>query len=91
MKRSEEESVIIPGSGNVFADLGLPNPEERLAKARLASRILNVIGARGWGSEQVAEVLSLSEAEVSRLQVGVLKGFSVAGLMRLLDLVERGA
>jgi len=34
------------GSGNVFADLGLPNPEERLAKAGLAFRIAGVIRAR---------------------------------------------
>ena len=27
------------GSGNVFADLGLPDPEERLAKAEIAFRI----------------------------------------------------
>ena len=77
MRRSEDESVITPGSGNVFADLGLPDPEERLAKARLASRILDAVEVHGWGLEQVAEGLSLSEAEVSRLLVGRLKGFSV--------------
>ena len=31
-----EEITITRGSGNVFAYLGLPNPQERLAKARLA-------------------------------------------------------
>jgi len=52
MRRSEGESVITPGSGNVFADLGLPDPEQRLAKARLASRILDAVEARHWGPEQ---------------------------------------
>lgn len=88
MKQSEGESVIIPGSGNVFADLGLPNPEERLAKARLASRILDAVEARGWTSEQVSEALSLSEVEVSRLLVGRLKDFSVEQLTGLLTVVE---
>jgi hypothetical protein len=34
------------GSGNVFADIGLLNPEERLAKADLAIRIDEAIRAR---------------------------------------------
>lgn len=91
MGKSEEENVIIRGSGNVFADLGLANPEERLAKARLASRILDDLEARGLGLEQAAEALSLSEAEAARLVAGRLKGFSVAELTRLLEVVERGA
>ena len=41
-KRIEVEE----GSGNVFADIGLPNPEERLAKADLAIRISEAF-ARG--------------------------------------------
>jgi len=60
MGKSADENVITLGSGNVFADLGLGNPEERLAKARLASRIQDGLEARGWGPEQAAEVLSLS-------------------------------
>ena len=35
------------GSGNVFADLGLPNAEEMLAMAELAQKITAVIGAAG--------------------------------------------
>lgn len=88
MGRIEDESVITPGSSNVFADLGLPDPEERLAKARLASRIVDAVEVRGWTSEQVAEALALSEAEVSRLLVGRLKGFSVERLTGLLMVVE---
>ena len=33
------------GSGNVFADIGLPNPEDRLAKADLAIRITEAVRA----------------------------------------------
>src|SRR5271154_383481 len=45
------------GSGNVFADLGLPNPEESLAKAELASRIGEVIRQRRLTQAAAAEVL----------------------------------
>jgi len=91
MGKSEDENVIIRGSGNVFADLGLEDPEERLAKARLASRIQDGLEARGWEPGQVAEALSLSEAAASRLVVGRLKSFSVADLTKLLAVVEREA
>jgi len=91
MGKSEDVEEFIRGSGNVFADLGLADPEERLLKARLASRIVDELETRGWSPEQAAEALSLSEAEVSRLVAGRLKGFSVANLTRLLALVERGA
>jgi len=86
--KREDDTDVTEGSGNVFVDLGLPDPEERLAKARLASRILDAIEARGWTTEQVPEALSLSEAEVSRLLAGRLKGFSVERLTGLLTVVE---
>ena len=37
----------ILGSGNVFADLGLPRAEGALAKAELAQKITAMMGARG--------------------------------------------
>lgn len=79
---------ITEGSGNVFADLGLPDPEVRLMKARLAGRIQDAIEARGWTEAQAAEALSLSEADVSRLVRGVLRSFSVAQLTDFLAVVE---
>ncbi|HRP46950.1 MAG TPA: XRE family transcriptional regulator [Trueperaceae bacterium] len=88
MSKCADEQMITLSSGNVFADLGLPEPEERLAKARLASRIQDAIEAHGWAPEQVPEALSLSEAEVSRLAAGRLKAFSVERLTGLLKVVE---
>ncbi len=87
---SSDVSITV-GSGNVFADLGLSNPEERLVKSRLASRIQDGVEARGWALEQAAEALSLSEEEASRLAHGRLRGFGLSELMRLLAFVERGA
>lgn len=88
MSNCADEQMITLSSGNVFADLGLPEPEERLVKARLASRILDGLEARGLGPERVAEALSLSEAEAARLVAGRLKAFSVERLTGLLAAVE---
>jgi predicted XRE-type DNA-binding protein len=76
------------GSGNVFADLDLPNPEERLLKARLASLIYDAIEHRGWTQVYTAEVLGISQPDVSDISRGRLKNFSVERLLYFLSKLE---
>ncbi len=77
------------GSGNVFADIGLPNPEERLAKADLAIRITEAIRARRLTQTQAARVLKIDQPKISRLLRGQLSGFSTERLMHFLTLLGR--
>jgi predicted XRE-type DNA-binding protein len=77
------------GSGNVFADLGLPNPEERLAKAGLAFRIAGVIRARRLTQATAARILKIDQPKISRLLRGQLSGFSTERLMQFLTLLGR--
>ena len=72
------------GSGNVFADMGLPNPEERLVKSKLARLINQNIKQRGWTQEHTAEVLGITQPKVSDMNRGRLKHFSVERLMNFL-------
>jgi predicted XRE-type DNA-binding protein len=71
-------------SGNVFADLGLPNPEEALAKAELAQKIIPLIRERGLTQVQAAKLLGVDQPKVSALIRGHLTGFSLERLMRFL-------
>jgi predicted XRE-type DNA-binding protein len=71
-------------SGNVFADLGLPNPEEALAKAELANKIIVLIQARRLTQAQAAKLLGVDQPKVSALLRGNLTGFSLERLMRFL-------
>ena len=73
------------GSGNVFADLGLPNPEERKLKAHLAGIIYEIIEMRGWTQQHAAEVLGVSQPDVSKMTRGILKDFSVERLLYFLS------
>ncbi|MEZ4630494.1 MAG: XRE family transcriptional regulator [Deinococcales bacterium] len=57
---SEERIDFEIGSGNVFADLGLPNPEERLLKVCLASMIYDIIQTHQWTQHEAAKVLGVS-------------------------------
>ena len=86
---TETQEAIITSSGNVFADLGLPNPEERLLKSRLASMIYDVIEARGWTQKHVAEVLGITQPDISHIVNGKLKNFSTERLMYFLSKLDQ--
>src|SRR5215813_1936498 len=78
-----DDNTIIRSSGNVFADLGLPDADSRLLKARVLAVINDTIESQGLGSQKaVADVLGIAQPDVSKLLRGRLSGFS---LERLLD------
>jgi len=75
---------VTRSSGNVFADLGLPNPEERLAKAELALAIARAIKERGLTQRAAAELMGIDQPKVSHLLRGRLAEFSTERLMSFL-------
>lgn len=83
MKRPERITV---GSGNVFTDLGVANPEQALLKSRLAAEISEIIVAMGLLNDQakVAHILGTDQPKVSKLLRGRLKDFSEQRLMKFL-------
>lgn len=84
-----KKTRIEESSGNVFADIGLANPEERLAKADLAMRISETIRARRLTQNRAADILKIDQPKISRLLRGQLSGFSTERLMRFLILLGR--
>ncbi len=84
---TSEEIPVTVGSGNVFADIGVPNPEEALLKAQLTYRLNQVIEQRGLTQVATAEILGIDQPKVSALRVGRLRGFSVDRLIRFLTLL----
>ena len=77
------------GSGNVFADLGLPNAEEMLAKAELAQKITAILTRRRLTQAEAAKLLGVDQPKVSALKRGRLSGFSLERLVRFLILLGR--
>jgi predicted XRE-type DNA-binding protein len=77
------------GSGNVFADLGLPNPQERLTKAILATQISNLIEEYGLTQRQAAARLGIDQPKISYILNGRLRGFSTDRLMSFLNALDR--
>lgn len=73
-----------PSSGNVFADLNLPQADDLLAKAELAAKIIAEIERQRMTQTQAAAVLGIDQPKISALKQGKLSGFSIERLMRLL-------
>ncbi len=77
-------------SGNVFADLGVDNPEEMLAKAKLALTILDAIEQRGLTQQQAAELLETDRTNISKLKRGnELRKFTFDRLLSWLTKLDR--
>ena len=74
----------IESSGNVFADLGLPNPEQELLKAQLTLQIYRIIKQRHLTQTQAGEVLGIKQPHVSALMRNRAGNFSVGRLMEFL-------
>lgn len=71
-----------PGSGNVFADAGLANPQEALAKAEIARHINKLIAERGLSQAEAGGILGVDQSRISALSKGRLTVFSLEKMMQ---------
>ena len=78
------DTAVERGSGNVFADLGLPDADAHLVKSELVSRIDDIIRKRAITQTEAARLLGLSQPDVSRLLRGDFREYSLERLFRLL-------
>jgi len=79
------------GSGNVFADMGLPDAEDRLAKAELARIVRGIVRdrkAEGWTQARAAKVLGIAAPDMSDLMRGKLARFSQERLEQFLTRLD---
>lgn len=76
-------------SGNVYADLGLPDAEEMLIKAQLAVKIGDIIKKRKLTQKEAAKLMGLSQAKVSDMGRGRFRGISQAKMLECLAKLGR--
>jgi predicted XRE-type DNA-binding protein len=81
MKRRTEYEL---GSGNVFADIGLPNADEHLIKAQLVHKIDMLMKERKLKQAEAAALFGVKQPDVSKMLRGDFRQFSVERLMRFL-------
>jgi predicted XRE-type DNA-binding protein len=88
-KTRKRAARVAEGSGNVFADLGLPNPEQELLKARLTLQIYTILKDRGITQVEIAKILGVRQPQVSLLMRNRAGSFSVGRLMEFLTALRQ--
>jgi predicted XRE-type DNA-binding protein len=83
------DTEIRGGGTNVFADLKLPDAQGHLVKAQLVSRIMEIMKARKLTQTAVAEVVGISQPDVSNLIRGRFRGYSIDRLMSFLIALDQ--
>jgi predicted XRE-type DNA-binding protein len=80
---------LVHGSGNVFRDLGLPNPEAEQLKAILAAKIIAVLDMQNITVRRAKEMTNFAEADFSRLRQAKLRRVSIDRLMAMVDRLDQ--
>ncbi len=81
-----EEIELYEGSGNVFADIGLPDPDGRLVRAQIGVEVLKILQSRKLKQREIADLLGIKQAEVSHLMNGHFNRFTTD---KFLDFLKR--
>lgn len=80
---------IEESTGNVYADIGTADADEMLVKAKLMTKIAEIIDARDWTQQQAATVLGIPRPKLSNMLRGQFRGVSEARLMECLAVLGR--
>ena len=82
---SKDIKVYEDGSENVFADIGVRDPEDSLVRAKLAKQIVEIIEKKGLRQSEIADILGVDQSKVSKLVRGRISGFTSDRLLRFLN------
>lgn len=85
---STSETIEL-GSRNVFADLGLPDPDERQLRVQLAMRLNDLLKAEGLTQAAAAKLLGIAQPHISELKNYKLSRFSSERLLHYITLLNR--
>ncbi len=80
---------VYEGSTNIFAEIGVPEPETHLLKAKFVAEILRMVRKRQLTQSAAGELMGISQPEVSRLFRGHFREYSVERLMGFLTAFDR--
>ena len=88
-KRTQTGIEYETGSGNIFADLELPNADEKHTRAMLAVQIFQILEKRNIKKQKdVAELLGIDKSEASKLMNAEFTRFSQERLIEFLNKLD---
>ena len=88
-KTTKRVAHVTESSGNVFADLDLPNAEQELLKAQLTLQIYTIVKDSGMTQVEIAKILGVRQPQVSLLMRNRAGNFSVGRLMEFLTALRQ--
>jgi predicted XRE-type DNA-binding protein len=88
-KTGKRAASVTEGSGNVFADLGISNPEQELLKAKLTLQIYTILKGSNMTQVEIAKILRVQQPQVSLLMRNRAGNFSVGRLMEFLTALRQ--
>jgi predicted XRE-type DNA-binding protein len=86
---TKRKILVEAGSGNIFADLGLPDAEEHFLKAQIVSEIYRLASERKLTQAAAGKLMGVSQPEVSRMFKGNFREYSIDRLMGFLTGFDR--
>jgi len=86
MKKNIEHEV---SSGNVFADLGLPDADELLIKAGIVSQINDLINQKKLSQKDAGKLLNIDKSKLLDLSLGKLSQLSLVELFKFLNILDQ--
>jgi predicted XRE-type DNA-binding protein len=84
---NDDDFEIVRGTGNVFADMGDPDAETKLMKAKLAAEIIGVLDDHKISVRQAEKITGVAAADISRVRNADLAKFTLDRLLRILHLL----
>lgn len=88
MKKSRRTKVEV-GSGNIFADLGLPDADEMLLKSQIVVQLHRLIKEHKLSQTEAAKLIGIGQPDLSNVLRGRFRGYSVERLMRMLTAFDQ--
>jgi predicted XRE-type DNA-binding protein len=85
----DKDLEVHKGSGNVFADIGLENADELLARAQIGLEVLKILQERQLKQREIGTLLKIRQSEVSHLMNGRFSRFTEGKLMGFLKKLDR--
>ena len=84
----DEKIEVVRGSGNVFRDVGFPNPDVEQAKAILSAEIIKALDSRKLSVRKAQASTKVQAADFSRIRNADLNRFTIDRLMTILNKLE---
>lgn len=84
-----DDFELARGSGNVFRDLGLPNPDLEQLRSMLAAQIIKTLDGKGLTVRKAEQLTGIAAADFSRIRNANLGRFTIDRLMTILGRLDQ--